>query len=473
MVRQKVKRDGTFFGLRTHPAGGIALLVIAVLTLGCGTRVSGRGWDPNVYLKLQPVSGDTARLLYNTHYYRLMGRPELALQELEAAHQKDPGNLQLADTLAQLYDELGQGQRARQIYQEALALNPDHPVLNNNLGFSYYLAGKWQEAETCFRRILDRQPNNEAARNNLGLLWCRQGRPEEARRLWERAGGRAAADQKLAQAMAALGMAGSGPVVARAPQPPPETPPATRDPSLRAQRTVGASGSQAPVPARTRVQAPQKPERVASVNLKKSDTVGSPGVGSSTSDSSGTRTEAPPHREAAVAVRPKSAPPARQPGDISPQVSTVSTKRPASRVPPPVAVQPQPEKPAPPTEARITKKSLPHLTARDLIETNIEVRNGHGIQDLAHEMRARLSQEGFNVVSIANHIDFGMEKTTIYYRPQGEKIAQALQGKFFPQAEVRPATKLAAGIDVKVVLGHELSAPGQMMAKGVSEGKAM
>lgn len=127
---------------------------------------------------------------------------------MEEAHRLDPGNLKVADALAQDYDELGMGARAQQLYLEALALAPDNPALQNNLCFCYYQAGNWDQGESCYRETLTRQPDNQAARNNLGLVLCHQGRQAEARRLWQEAEGAAAAARKLAAALAALGMAG-------------------------------------------------------------------------------------------------------------------------------------------------------------------------------------------------------------------------------------------------------------------------
>ena len=135
-----------------------------------------------------------------------MGRPQLALQALEEAHQQAPANLKVANDLAQYCEEQGQTDRALEVYQEALALADDNPGLNNNLCFSYYLAGNLSQAEACFRKTLDRHPENNAARNNLGLLLCRQGRQEEARRLWQ-AEGEEVADRMLDQALAVLGAA--------------------------------------------------------------------------------------------------------------------------------------------------------------------------------------------------------------------------------------------------------------------------
>ena len=128
---------------------------------------------------------------------------------MELAHQQNPDNLQITDLLAQNYEELGKFEAARQLYQEALTRHGPHAVLANNLCFSYYHEGRWQEAETCFRQTLDHDPGNVAARNNLGLLYCRLGRQDEARRLWQEAEGVAAADAKISQALAVLGMPAS------------------------------------------------------------------------------------------------------------------------------------------------------------------------------------------------------------------------------------------------------------------------
>jgi Tfp pilus assembly protein PilF len=156
--------------------------------------------------KIRPASGDTARLLRNAHYFKLMGQPQLALKELEEAHAQDPDNLKVVDTLAHCYEELGQFDHAQKLYQEALSRHGANPALNNNLCFSYYLSGRWEQAEACYRQVLARDPGNSAARNNLGLLYCRTGKPEEARRLWQEAEGKAAAEKKVNQALAALGM---------------------------------------------------------------------------------------------------------------------------------------------------------------------------------------------------------------------------------------------------------------------------
>jgi hypothetical protein len=104
----------------------------------------------------------------------------------------------------------------------------------------------------------------------------------------------------------------------------------------------------------------------------------------------------------------------------------------------------------------------PGLTAQELSQTAIEVRNGNGAPEIARQTRTLLSQEGFQVARIGNHLDFGVEKTVIYFRPEAQRVAQALNAKFFHSRRATADAKLPKGIDIKVILGQDLNLPGQM-----------
>lgn len=423
-------------------------------------------------VKVRPYSGDTARLLQNAHYFKLMGRPQLALQALEEAHQQDPGNLKAANTLAEHYEGVGQYERARQVYQEALALNPHNPVLNNNLCFSYYLEGNWTQAEAGFRKTLEQQPDNQAARNNLGLLLCRQGRQEEARRLWQKQG-EVVADRMLDQALAALGTARTIPV---AQQPAPARP------------RVLAREVPKPLPVGALKAAPGTPEKIVPGQVNSSPAPGEfirpaaqADVREKVQEAMAPRQPVPavpvarlrqaqPAGEAAARPIPEKVPaPVVRPAPQSVEHQTVAValhKATPSGGPSLTETRPNrvktPEAKAVAVAAAVRpegrKAPLGPITAKELVETQIEIRNGNGIHDLAHEARSLLSLEGFNVVFIGNHIDFGMERTVVFYRPEAEKVARLLAGRFFPEAEIKPAQKLKDPIDVQIVLGQDLAA---------------
>ncbi|MGA9755246.1 MAG: tetratricopeptide repeat protein [Desulfobaccales bacterium] len=421
-------------------------------------------------------------MLRAAHYYQLMGRPEVALKELEEAHRLAPGNLKVANTLAQLYDELGMGAQAQEIYQEALLLDPGNPVLLNNLGFSYYLGGNWSQAERYFRQALVCQPNHQGARNNLGLLLCRQGHRQEARQLWQEAEGEAAT-QKMAQVLAALGLADE-PLYAQQSRPPsgtqdhrayapvdrqlaaspvgatkppenlPAPPPAVKasvEPDLHPAATLPevAPAKLAALPAKPK--GLESPSRTAPASLPGGARVAaaspfphpaasglSPGEGSAR----------PVPARIAMAAAPSRPVP-------DPETATPEKSRPATPQPGP-ASQPVLQPPISETSHEKPRADRPkYLTASELAETTIAILNGNGIHDLAHETRSRLSQEGFSVAAIGNFRDFGVDRTVIYYRPDSKRVATALNNKFFPMAEVEPAPQLAGNVDIKVVLGHD------------------
>jgi thioredoxin-like negative regulator of GroEL len=421
-------------------------------------------------------AADTARLLQNAHYYKMMGRPEMALRELEQAYQADPGNYKTANVLAELYEGAGNFKRAQQIYRETLALDGNNGILANNLCFSYYLAGDLSQAEACFRQTLERQPGNAAARNNLGMVLCRLGRQEEAMSLWQAAEGQVAAAFKVQQVTAALGLAGPAPaaappMVARGETASPRQ--TVRTPEVAARKASGPEAGNA-----SRIPPPSAPAPAKA----SAPPTSSPAVAG----------QAAPVVAAAKAARPAAAvekPPAagdRTQADLAARPAPAGSGSPAAPAAPVAKAAAGPVKEAPRVvssapDAGVAPKALAGsgtvrpapLTAKELEETAIEVQNGNGAANLARQTRSLLDQEGFNVVSIGNYIDFGVDKTTIFYRPQAEKVARVLCEKFFRGAQLTPKVDLAEDLDIKVLLGRELLTDRRVTASQSSADKAL
>jgi Tfp pilus assembly protein PilF len=440
---------------------GIWVLGVMVLcSSGCNRAEYGQfpANGDSLFGGVKPVPGDTARLLRNAHYLKLMGRPDMALKELEAARQQDPQNLRVLDTLAQAYEEMGEFTLAQKIYQAALALDDSNQALNNNLCFSYYLTGQWEKAESCFRQALRKNPQNIAARNNLGLLLCRQGRQEEALRLWRDAEGEIAARKKMQQVMVALGpgipsnyaqhpQAPAPMPVASAPAPKPAPPAAqAREPQKLAAKPAppalkpymqiappAAARKVAPPPARVKTQAAKTGS--ASTSPK---TIAKPGPKSLAAAQPQTKSQpAPPKQTADTKKKPvPAAAPTPLPKQLKPRLARAAA-------PVPVASE-EPAKPA--KMAKATK-------------IRIELLNGSGAKNLARQTRTRISGEGFKVVSIGNYRDFGADQTVIYYRPEAEKAARDLSAKFFPKSRLEIGDKFAKNADLKVLLGKDLLTP--------------
>ena len=478
-------------------SGAATLLATAAFTgmllAGAGCNTWGSGNQPPV--QFRPSASETSRLLSNAHYYKLMGRPDAALKEMEEAHQADPNNLKIADALAQNYQELGQFQRAQEIYQEVLALQGSNRALQNNLCFSFYLQGNLTKAESCFQEALERDPGNLAARNNLGLLWCRQGKLADARRLWEEAEGVAGGQARMNQALAFLGM--KAPTnYAKLPEAQPHPQAATRPkpaaplavtPPARPELAKASAPVKAPASIPPPALAPKVEQKVAA---KPAEPKPAPQPQAATPRQPAAPVTVATPAQPELAKAPAPIPPPA----VAPKVEQKLAAKPAS---PPQAAVPQPpaattmpaatakvltakasttgqvSSPAPaaqPSGPKLTAADRPTppsppLTALERATTGIEVRNGTWTRNLAHESRSLLSQEGFNVTEIGNHIDFGAESTVIYYRPGAERVARGLNWEIFPKAKIAASSNLKAGVAIKILLGRDLMEQPLTMAR--------
>jgi Tfp pilus assembly protein PilF len=390
--------------------------------------------------QIRPVN-NTALLVRNAAYLKRTGRVELAVEDLEEAHLQEPENLEILDALTRSYEDLGEFDRAQELYEEALSRGGHHPALENNRCYSLYLQGRLGQAEACFRKVLARQPDNKTARNNLGLVLCRQGREAEALVMWREALSDGEARQHLGQALSALGK---------------EVPPSLAGPPpAPAKQQVAAVGNPTATVSNPAVAPATASVRQASPPISQ----GMPATATSLAAS-------PPAASAPTATQT----PVTETG-VSPVQPSPSSGQPPARVaaatpePTPTATKAAPVKAAsrgkkapsaaPAVAATAKKPKNPYLTVLDLGGTRIELKNGNGVQDQARETRRRLSLEGFNVVDIGNHIDFGLEKTVIAYRPESAKVAQALAQKFFQGAKLKKEGKLSAGADIRVSLGRD------------------
>lgn len=469
--------------------GGLGVLFTLVLWgAGCSRNSSEYSqFPPNAdglfATSIRPPAGDIDRLLRNAHYLKLMGRPDQALRELEAAYHQDPRNIKVLNALALACDEMGEFPRAQKLYQEALALDVANQAVNNNLCFSYYLAGQWDQAETCFRQALTRNPQNLMARNNLGLLLCRRGRTGEARRLWEGAEGKIAAQKKMEQVTVALGIADNSHLAQL-----PASTPATSSPLPQISTASPAADQNATSPkvALPRAAAPAPPVPVASP-AKAQESL-QPASHPAPAAASPPAKETPALKTAAKPAAPqpkKPTPPVRTertPTSVSPVAKpapAVVREKAAPKIPATPSIKAQSPPPAPSRTADIDRKPAPAATPppqakpskvkvaaapssqkADLEkqpQSRIEVANGTHASNLARQNRARLKEQGFNVVTISNNHGTRAEETVIYYRPEVEQVARAISANFYPQSRLEIGEKFAKNTNIKVVLGHDLA----------------
>jgi len=462
------KQDAAFFrDKRLFTAQALTLAVMVVLA-GLSAAFSGcksSGGEQRAFLEQIRPASSTARLVRNADYLKRTGRVELAIKDLEEAHLQKPENLEILDALIQCYEELGHFDRAQELYKEALNRTGRHPALENNRCYSLYLAGRLAKAEACFRELLAGHPENETARSNLGLVLCRQGRENEAMSLWRETLGENAARERLGQAMAALKREvpptlairtpssgsqqaasptkPSAPVIAAAPK---DSTPALKVQEKATQLTVPET---APAPPETAHQASAPSSTSPLLDAPKEPDKGSPEVATSpaikqTAQKPAALPVKPRETHVALAPEPSAPAVASDPGPTAETVASLHQK-------PAHPATPHPVKPA--KESKVTPAVV--LTRGELVTTRLEIKNGNGVQGQARELRSRLSQEGFTVVGIGNHIDFGLEETIIAYRLEAAPLAKALAQKFLPGAKLEEGGKLSPQADVRVSLGRD------------------
>ncbi|MBW1953486.1 MAG: tetratricopeptide repeat protein [Deltaproteobacteria bacterium] len=447
MARNRLGNTKFIGRIKDYLKSAVILLIVGFLTSGCGNRPIYNSWLKQFSTHVRPYYGDINRLQQNARYFKMIGKPELAIKDLEEAHRQCPEDLKVINILARTYDELGEFDRAQELYQQGLAQQSKNPAMINNLGFSYYLAGKFQQAEDCFRKVLVHEPNNLLARNNLGLLLCRQERLEEARQLWTEIDGQAQAQKKMKEVLAMLGMRAPEIYAQKSPSRPISAP-SSMEPGnfpISEAKKVAAKEPSHEVrsePEKQPMAAKEKP--VVSVEPSPSRVVTSKNIQSAA-------IEQKPYQSADITAK-------LEEPSISPKATPVATE----------SVRPDEITVSKPERSETTDQQapkLPILTAQELLETAIDIRNGNGVKNMARDTRSRLSLEGFNVVSIANHIDFGARKTLIYYRPGKDRVVKVLSRKFFPVAKAEESLNLPSWSDVKIILGHDLVPQNTFLAK--------
>ncbi|MBP8263374.1 MAG: tetratricopeptide repeat protein, partial [Pseudomonas sp.] len=101
--------------------------------------------------------------------YTLADRTERydeALQLIELAHQINPQDPAILDSLGWVHYRLGNLQQAEQYLRQAFAAFPDHEVAAH-LGEVLWLRGKQREARQVWRQALDAQPDSTILRETL------------------------------------------------------------------------------------------------------------------------------------------------------------------------------------------------------------------------------------------------------------------------------------------------------------------
>lgn len=149
------------------------------------------------------------------HIYAATNRPQGMIEEYEAARSKFPEYLPTYILLAQVYEYVGNIDRARQTYQDALkvdptsyqsmsnlarlyadhggsltdalelaekakAAQPDDPAINDTLGWIYYKQGLYRSAVPALESAVAKSPQVAKFQYHLGMAYLAAGQPAQA-----------------------------------------------------------------------------------------------------------------------------------------------------------------------------------------------------------------------------------------------------------------------------------------------------
>ena len=167
-----------------QPDYAIQLYLIEVETLAANKHED-RAWSVlDKALKQYP---DDLNLLY-TRAMQAEKRNDLAQMErdLRQIIKRDPDNAMALNALGYtLSDRTTRYDEAKVLIEQAHQLNPEDPAVLDSLGWVNYRLGNLDEAERLLRQALERFPDQEVAAHLGEVLWA-NGKQREARQIWEK-----------------------------------------------------------------------------------------------------------------------------------------------------------------------------------------------------------------------------------------------------------------------------------------------
>jgi tetratricopeptide (TPR) repeat protein len=168
-----------------QPDYTIQLYLIEAETL-TNNNQSDRGWQVlSQALKQYP---DDLNLLY-TRAMLAEKRDDLKQMEtdLRAILKREPDNAMALNALGYtLSDRTTRYAEAKELIERAHQLNPEDPAVLDSLGWVNYRLGNLDEAERLLREALERYPDHEVAAHLGEVLWAK-GEQREARKVWGKA----------------------------------------------------------------------------------------------------------------------------------------------------------------------------------------------------------------------------------------------------------------------------------------------
>lgn len=124
--------------------------------------------------------GNEASLSERATLLRRLGRPDAALESVDALLRIRPDDPKILVRRAHILSDLERREEALDAAERALVRSPDAPVALNARGMALERLGRYADALAAFERMLALHPDHTDALNNRGMVLARWGRFSEA-----------------------------------------------------------------------------------------------------------------------------------------------------------------------------------------------------------------------------------------------------------------------------------------------------
>jgi Flp pilus assembly protein TadD len=156
--------------------------------------------DVNKFLtSIKKVDGAAEAKYRMARHFQKRNRHKVALEELKETIQIDPAFVKAYNAMGVSYDQLGDFKKAIRFYKLALQINPNLDYVYNNLGFAYLLYGNYDSAIEAFQNAIALNDQNKRFHNNLGFAYAKKGKFDLAIEQFRLTGDEYSANYRLGQ----------------------------------------------------------------------------------------------------------------------------------------------------------------------------------------------------------------------------------------------------------------------------------
>ena len=374
---------------------------------------------------VKKVDGSVEAKYRMARYFQKRKRHKIALEELKEIIHKDPTFVKAYNAMGISYESLGDFNKAIHSYELALKISPNLDYVLNNLGFAYLLRENYDMAIDAFQKAIVLDNHNKRFRNNLGLAYAKKDRYDRALEQFRLTGDEFSANYKLGQILyRECKYAEAFQYNEKAYQ-------------VKASDQILSSVSDA-----DKIKSPQSPAALDEKDLRSQSAA------------------MPPNDEPVSLIRDekntaqiRDSDPADQAGKIS-QPADLMTAVPEFLL-------------------EGYDKDLQKVARRDekphnkvIVEVEIMVSNGNGVDGMASRLGSYLSERGFKVTRLKNANCFNHEKTKIFYYSGCLQAVQRLLQEIPWRQDLNNLVELKQlGNRIKILIGKDIIPYSEMFSR--------